>query len=32
MKGYYNKPEETANAVRDGWMREDFTGYDNCNV
>lgn len=23
MRGYYNQPEETANAVRDGWM---FTG------
>ncbi|MEW6555415.1 MAG: AMP-binding protein [Actinomycetota bacterium] len=23
MRGYYNQPEETANAIRDGWM---FTG------
>ncbi len=23
MKGYYNRPDETANAIRDGWM---FTG------
>jgi long-chain acyl-CoA synthetase len=23
MKGYYNRPEETTNAIRDGWM---FTG------
>ncbi len=33
MKGYYNQPEETANAVRDGWMytgdvaRMDEDGY-----
>jgi long-chain acyl-CoA synthetase len=33
MKGYYNKPEETANALRDGWMhtgdiaRMDSDGY-----
>lgn len=33
MKGYYNKPSETANAVRDGWMytgdvaRMDEDGY-----
>jgi len=33
MKGYFNKPEETANAVRDGWMhtgdlgRMDEDGY-----
>ena len=33
MRGYYNKPEETANAVRDGWMytgdvaRMDEDGY-----
>ena len=23
MDGYFNKPEETANAIRDGWM---YTG------
>ena len=33
MKGYYNQPEETANAIRDGWMytgdvaRMDEDGY-----
>jgi long-chain acyl-CoA synthetase len=33
MQGYYNKPEETANAIRDGWMytgdiaRMDEEGY-----
>lgn len=33
MQGYYNKPEETANAIRDGWMhtgdlgRMDEDGY-----
>jgi len=33
MKGYYNRPEETANAIRDGWMhtgdlgRMDEDGY-----
>ncbi len=33
MKGYHNKPEETANAIRDGWMhtgdlgRMDEDGY-----
>ena len=29
MTGYYNRPEETANAVRDGWLYSGDIGYQD---
>ena len=29
MKGYWNRPEETATALRDGWMNTGDIGYED---